>query len=45
MSTLRSAAVLTGSSALFLLVGIVTASAHARSYRIERAQKVDDCPI
>ena len=37
MSTLRSAAVLTGSSALFLFVGIVTASAHAQLVRAEPA--------
>ena len=37
MSTLRSAAVLTGSSALFFLVGIVTASAHAQLVRAEPA--------
>jgi methionine-rich copper-binding protein CopC len=36
MSTLRSAAVLTG-SALFLLVGIVTAGAHAQLVRAEPA--------
>jgi len=36
MSTLRSAAVLTGSS-LFLLMGIVTASAHAQLVRAEPA--------
>jgi methionine-rich copper-binding protein CopC len=37
MSTLRSAAVLTGSSALFLFVGIATASAHAQLVRAEPA--------
>jgi methionine-rich copper-binding protein CopC len=37
MSTLRSAAVLTGSSALFLLIGVVMASAHAQLVRAEPA--------
>jgi methionine-rich copper-binding protein CopC len=37
MSTLRSAAVLTGSSALFLLGGILIANAHAQLVRAEPA--------
>jgi copper resistance protein C len=37
MSTLRSARVLTGSSALFLLCGIVIANAHAQLVRAEPA--------
>jgi methionine-rich copper-binding protein CopC len=37
MSTLRSVAILTRSSALFLLIGIVSASAHAQLVRAEPA--------
>jgi methionine-rich copper-binding protein CopC len=37
MSTLRSAAILTGASTSFLLIGIVMASAHAQLVRAEPA--------